>query len=90
MPTECPKQRVTPLVMTKRRSALQVRNIGPRVTASAVIAPIHNDFDGHQRTLPSSGSVLSSAKMRSEPGINFMATRFAPVEVAVAGWGRLV
>ena len=43
----------------------------------------------HQRTLPSSGSVSSFAKMRSEPGIKFIATRFAPVEVAVASCARL-
>ena len=72
MPTECPKQSVTPLVTMKRRRALQVRNIGPRVMARKVIVPIQSDFDGHQSTLPSSGSVSSFAKMRSEPGIKFM------------------
>jgi hypothetical protein len=57
--------------------------------ARKVIVPIQSDFDGHQRTLPSSGSVSSFAKMRSEPGIKFIATRFAPVEVAVASCARL-
>ena len=72
MPTECPKQSVTPLVTMKRRRPLQVRNIGPRVTARKVIVPIQSDFDAHQRTLPSSGSVSSFPKIRSEPGISFM------------------
>jgi hypothetical protein len=72
MPTECPKQRVMPLVMMKRKRALQVRDIGPRVMARKVIVPIQSDFDGHQRTFPSSGLVKLFARMRSEPGSSFI------------------
>ena len=67
MPTECPKQSVMPLVTMNSANALQEKKIGPAIMATAVIAISHNDFVGAQRTVPSSGFVVSSAMIRSEP-----------------------
>ena len=50
------------------------KKMGPSTTAGIVIVPIHSDFAGAQRTLPSTGSVSSIAKMRSEPGTSFILT----------------
>ena len=68
MPTECPKQSVTALLARNRANASQVNSGGPSTTAAAVMVPIHSDFAGAQRTVPSTGSVRASATIRSEPG----------------------
>jgi hypothetical protein len=74
MPTECPKHSVIALVAIKRMSALHEKQIGPRTMLIAVIVTSQSDFAGAHCTFPSSGSVLSSAKIRSEPGSSFISS----------------
>lgn len=72
MPTEWPKHSVIALVTMNSANALHENSSGPNTIATAVMLPSHSDFAGAHRTRPSSGSVLSSAKMRSDPGCSFI------------------
>ena len=54
------------VVARKSASALQVKVMGPAIRAVSVMAEIHSDFTGCQRTTPSMASVSSASNMRGE------------------------
>src|SRR5215471_6023166 len=59
---------VTAVLARKTRSAPQVKKNGP-ASASIVIAAIHSDFTGFQRTLPASALVSAASTMRGERNV---------------------
>ena len=66
MPSEWPRQTVTAVVATNSASAPQVKVSGPPTRAATVMAEIHSDLAGFQRTLPSTASVSSASSMRGD------------------------
>ena len=65
MPSEWPRQTVTPVVARKRTSAPVVKTNGA-VKAATVIVPIHRDLTGCQWTLPATALVSAASTMRGE------------------------
>src|SRR5262249_2962841 len=68
MPSEWPRQMVTAVVARKTASAPQVKKSGA-ASPKSVIAEIHSDFTGFQRTLPASALVSAASTMRGERNV---------------------
>ena len=62
-----PRHSVSAVLTSASQSALQLKKNGAP-SAASVIEPIHTDFFGDQRTVPSTGLAPCAATIRSEPG----------------------
>ena len=69
MPREWPRQTVTAAVTRNSANAPQVNVSAPPIKAAADIPPIHNDFPGRQRIVPSTASAPLASNMRGERNV---------------------
>ena len=60
MPTECPRQIVTPVSTTKTSTASIEKVSGPPISATSVMALVQIDLPGTHTTLPLTGSLSGS------------------------------